>query len=345
MKTHGDNFFEDFQLGRKIAHASPRTLTEGDAALYGALTGSRFILQASAPFARRLGYHTRPLDDFLVFNTVFGQSVSDISLNAVANLGYAEGRFVKPVHAGETLSAISEIIGLRETSRGDSGVVYVRTDGLNERGEQVLTYIRWVLVKKRDAKSPAPVAHVPELVGTVSADDLALPHHVDFGVFFDTAQSGSPLLWDDYAIGDRIDHNDGVAVEEAEHMTATRLYRNTARVHFDPQAGGFGKRLVYGGHILSLARALSFNGLANAVQILAINNGRHVAPVFAGDMLFAWSEVLDKKPLRKDCGALRLRLITAKNRACGNFPDKDVHGKYPDNIVLDFDYWALMPRG
>src|SRR4029077_8720172 len=95
MKTNAGNFFEDFRLGQKIAHATPRTLSQGDAALYQALYGSRFALQSSDVFAQTVGLAKSPLDDLLVFHTVFGKSVPDISLNAVANLGYAEGRFLK----------------------------------------------------------------------------------------------------------------------------------------------------------------------------------------------------------------------------------------------------------
>lgn len=347
MKSTSGNFFEDFQLGQRLVHATPRTLGDADATLYAALTGSRFILQASAPFARRLGYPGRPLDDLLVFHIVFGKSVPDISLNAIANLGYAEGRFFRSVHAGETLHATSQVIGLKENSGGDSGVVYVRTEGLDEDEECVVQFARWVMLKKRTPGSSAPRPHIPELAASVDAASLLPPNHVDFGALFDSAQSGSRLLWDDYETGEKIDHIDGATVEEAEHMMATRLYQNVARVHFnqaEQAKSRFAARLVYGGHVISLARGLSFNGLANAVQILAINGGRHVNPVFAGDTLFAWSEVLDRHELRKDCGALRLRLVATKNVACRDFPLWEMDGKYRDNVVLDFDYWALMPR-
>ncbi len=131
-------------------------------------------------------------------------------------------------------------------------------------------------------------------------------------------------------------------------MIATRLYQNTAKVHFNQFSEGqgrFGRRLIYGGHVISLARALSFNGLANAFHIAAINGGRHVAPLFAGETVFAWSEVVDKAELpgRNDVGALRLRLIAAKNRPCADFPFKVGEG-YDPAVILDFDYWALLPR-
>jgi 2-methylfumaryl-CoA hydratase len=350
MKTNSGNFFEDFKIGQKLVHATPRTLTIGDQALYTALYGARFALQSSDAFAQSVGLPKSPLDDLLVFHTVFGKSVPDVSLNAIANLGYAEGRFLKPVYPGETLRAHSEVIGLKENSNRQTGVVYVRTHGLNEKDEQVLNYVRWVMVRKRDANAETGPPVVPQLLDVVPASELRLPHALNFDTLFDQKQSGSPYLWNDYDIGERIDHVDGITVEESEHMMATRLYQNTARVHFNQFSEGqgrFGRRLIYGGHAISLARAISFNGLANAFQIIAINAGRHVNPLFAGDTVFAWSEIVDKRPLkdRRDAGALRLRLVATKNLPCPGFPDKDAKGAFPDNVILDFDYWAVLPRG
>ena len=119
-------------------------------------------------------------------------------------------------------------------------------------------------------------------------------------------------------------------------------------MHFNQFAEGqgrFGRRLIYGGHVISLARALSFNGLANAFHIAAINGGRHVAPLFAGDTVFAWSEVVETATLpgRDDVGALRLRTVATKNRPCADFPLREGAG-YEPHVVLELDYWALTPR-
>jgi 2-methylfumaryl-CoA hydratase len=345
-KARHGNFFEDFKLGQVIEHATPRTVTAGDTALYTALYGSRFAVQSSDAFAQGLGYPRSPLDDLLVFHVVFGKTVPDISLNAIANLGYAECRFLKPVYPGDTLSSTSEVIGLRENSNRQSGVVYVRTTGRDQTGAPVLEYARWVMVRKRDETAPAPAEHVPDLKKVVDPADLghALPP-IEAGRY-DSALSGSPYRWRDYEIGEKIDHLDGMTIEEAEHQLATRLYQNTAKVHFNQHEQGqgrFGRRLIYGGHIISLARALSFNGLENAFHIAAINAGRHVAPAFAGDTVYAWSEVLDKAALpRADVGALRLRLVAVKDRPTAGFPYKS-GGEYDASVLLDLDLWALMP--
>jgi len=347
-KTNTGNFFEDYSIGQVIEHATPRTVTPGDQSLYTALYGSRFALQSSVEFAKKLGFERSPVDDLLAFHIVFGKTVPEISLNAIANLGYAQGKFFVPVFPGDTLWATSEIIGLKQNSNGKTGVVYVRTVGRNQRGEVVLSYVRWVMVRKRDEASPAPETVVPDLAEAVPAAELSVAQNVVYAKA-NLTMSGCPHCWEDYEVGERIDHVDGMTVEEAEHQLATRLYQNTAKVHFNQHTEGqgrFGKRLIYGGHVISLARALSFNGLGNAFQIAAINGGTHVAPLFAGDTVYAWSEVLDMAEIdgRPGMGALRLRLVALKDQAPAGFPYKDADGKYDASVILDFDYWALLPR-
>ena len=178
-------------------------------------------------------------------------------------------------------------------------------------------------------------------------NELTLPPGLDFSNY-DWTLAGSPHAFQDYAVGERIDHVDGMTVEEAEHQLATRLYQNTAKVHFDAFAqkeSRFGRRLIYGGHVISLARALSYNGLQNAFQIAAINGGRHVAPLFAGDTVYAWTEIIDRAELpgRDDVGALRLRMIAAKNKPCREFPLMEGE-TYDPAVILDLDVWALMVR-
>ena len=347
-KTTTNNFFEDFRLGQQIRHATPRTVTTGDVALYNGLFGSRFAVQSSDNFAQAIGYRQAPVDDLLVFHIVFGKTVPDISLNAVANLGYADCRFLKPVYPGATLSATSEVIGLKENSNKKTGIVYVRSRGFDESGTAVLDFVRWVMVRKRDESAPAPDEVVPELPEAVEVDLLGDGCPIVNNGAYDDVLAGSPHRFGDYSVGEKIDHVAGITVEDAEHMIATRLYQNTARIHFDhftESKSRFGKRLIYGGHPISLARALSFNGLGNAFHIAAINGGRHVSPLFAGLTVFAWSEVLEAATLhgRSDVGALRLRTVATKDKPCTDFPYK-TGSDYDPAVILELDYWVLMPK-
>jgi len=348
-KTNVGNFFEDFKLGQIIRHAAPRTLTHGEVAVYNALYLPRFAVQSSKAFAQAIGYREAPIDDMLVFHIVLGKTVPDVSLNAIANLGYADFKFLTPVYPGDTLSATSEVIGLKENSNKETGVVYVRTLGRNQRGDIVLDYARWVMVKKRDKDAPVGPEVVPTLPKAVAPEDLAraVPP-IDVSAY-DKALAGSPHFWADYEKGEKIDHIDGMTVEEAEHQLATRLYQNNSKVHFNQYyeaQGRFGRRIIYGGHVISLARALSFNGLENVFHISAINGGRHVNPLFAGGTVFAWSEVLDKAdiPGRSDVGALRLRLVATKDKPGAEFPLNGPDGKPDPAVLLDLDYWAVLPR-
>lgn len=342
VKTNPGRFFEDYTLGETIHHAVPRTVSGGERALYHALYPARHALYSSDEFARASGLRTAPLDDLAGFHVVFGKTVPDVSLNALANLGYAEGKFIKPIYAGDTLRTSSKVIGLKQNSNGKSGVVWVHSKGFNQHGDVVIDYKRWVMVRKRDMNAAAHKTFIPDLAAVILPKDLTIPDGLDF-TNYDFALAGEQHRASEYEVGEKINHVDGVTVEEAEHMIATRLWQNTAKVHFDTSARPDGKRLIYGGHVISMARALSFNGLANAQMIVGINAGAHANPCLAGDTIRAWSEVLDKADVDAPrVTAVRLRLVaTTGDSAKMNL--RDIEGRYLPDVLLDLDYWVLMP--
>lgn len=348
MRSSGGRYFEDFRVGQVFRHASPRTVTDGDVAFYRALTGNRFALQSSDDFARALGYPMAPVDDVLVFNIVMAQSVPDVGLNAIANLGYAGGRFLAPVYPGETLSAVTEVIGLRDTG-GRTGVVYLRTTGYKDGGTEVIDFARWQSVRKTEEGVP-PFGEqlVPQLPAAVPVEALGAGLPVLDVSAWDGGLSGSRFRWGDYQLGERIDHIDGIHIDEGTAMMAIRFFGNPARQHPLPFSDGAarGRWLVSGALVMSAARALSFNGLANAVHVAAINSGRYVAPVFTGSTVHAWSTILGKELMdgRDDLGALRVRLVATRDHPATDFPDRDETGAYLPSVVLDLDFWLLMPR-
>jgi 2-methylfumaryl-CoA hydratase len=347
-------FFEDFAVGRRFRHATPRTATAGDASLYIALTGARQPLHCSEPLARAMGHRACPLDDLLVFNIAFGKTVPDISYNAVANLGYADLRFLAPVHAGDTLSCDSEVIGVKANSSGKSGIVYVRSRAVNQDDVEVLTWVRWVMVAARGV-TDARITAIPELPSEVPPSEFHVSSRL--GVSYVpvlrnhdalSLSTGSNRCWDDYSPGDVIDHPGGMTMEESDHMLATRLYQNTARIHFDAflaESSQFGRRLIYGGHVISVCRALSYDGLENAFAIAAIHAGTHAHPTFAGDTVYCRHVVTARQeiPGRGDVGALRLRMIGAKNIELAELPPL-APGDRHAAVVLDLDYSVLVPR-
>ena len=312
-KNFKSRYFEDYKLNEEINHSVPRTITDGDVAIYLSTTGSRFPLNYSAEFSKTLGLKKIPIDDILLFHMVFGRTVPDLSLNAIANLGYAGVKFHKPAFVGDTLNEI------------------------------VLTYYRWLMMRKRNEGMIKSFQNtIPDLPDKVKTKDFNLIENFDIDKW-SSSVSGSSFYFNDYAEEEEIHHLDGQTIEEAEHQIATRLYQNNARVHFNQhieKSGRFGKRIIYGGYIISLARAISCNGLANTFKLAAIHSGKHSAPTFAGDTIYAWSKILEKEIINKNVGAMMIRTLASKNDSKMNFPDKK---NLTDNIVLDLEYSVLIP--
>ena len=268
---------------------------------------------------------------------------------SIANLGYADIRFSADVFPGDTLSVRSEIIGLKENSSRRSGIVYVRSTAENQNGREVLTWIRWVMVHKRDPNAESVQPAIPALYPVVLPERLSIDHYTMLTQNV-TSMTGVTDLWDDYVVGERIDHPGSMTVNDSDHSIATRLYQNTAKAHFDGfgMASSGGQRLVYGGHIISLCKALAYDGLENGLSIIAINSGSHVNPTFAGDTVACATLVLDKIDLGvSHIGALRLRMIGVKDAPAASivFPDnRENKPAYPSNVVLDLDYTIVIPK-
>lgn len=343
MKNFLSRYFEDYSLNQKIIHSVPRTITAGDVSLYLASTGSRFAINYSIEFCKKLGYEKLIVDDILVFHMVFGRTVPDLSLNAIANLGYADVKFLKPVFVGDTVQSTSKIVGLKENSNGKTGTVYVFSEGKNQQGELVLSYYRWLMMRKKDFNTHLDEKTIPKMPVMVEKKNMYLDDMITFN-HWDPMITGCKNFFEDYEVGEEIHHLDGQTIEEAEHQMATRLYQNNARVHFNQHIekdGRFGKRIIYGGYIISVARSISCNGLANAFKIAAIHYGKHSAPTFSGDTIYAWSKVIDKEEFNSGTGILKLRTLASKNNSEMIFPE---HEKLPENIVLDLEYSVFIPK-
>jgi 2-methylfumaryl-CoA hydratase len=228
----------------------------------------------------------------------------------------------------------------------------VRSVSTNQLQQPVFSWVRWVMVHKNDINAPTPETVIPTLLDFVPNTELTVPSFLDARKF-NTANTGGQYLWDDYTVGERINHPAGMTINDSDHTLATKLYQNNARLHFDDvmmKQTAFGRRLMYGGHIISLCRALSHDGLENALTIAAINAGTHCNPTFGDDTIFTWSEVLDKWliPNRVDVAAVRLRMVGIKNIPATSLSSTHViYGEkksYHPNVVLDLDYTVLMPR-
>jgi len=329
--------FEEFHLGQRFRHPVPRTVTEGDLAVHRALTGGRHALTSADTTAHAFGLERAPAEELIAFHVVLGKSVPDISHDVIANLGFAELRLGVPVFPGDTLTAESTVIGLRQIDRGDAGIIWVRTEGRNQDDLPVIVFYRWCLVPKRDPASPPPEPSVPDFGAEVPVMAMHIPSGLS-GRPFDPGLTGCPHLMEDYRVGEVVDHVDGATLEEAEHQMMARLFQVSSRIHADAAhaAGtGHGRRLAYGGHALALARALIVNGLANALWLTAIHRLDHKGPVFGGDTVTAVSQVtaLDPLPGRIDLGVIRLTTTVGTVRPAAE-----------PAVAATVDWSFLMPR-
>lgn len=387
------NYFEDhvrlFKSGEVIVHATPRTITAGDVAVYNALFGQRYAVTSDDEHARSLGFERAPVPWMLLFHMGFGKTVPDVSQLAVANLGYSDVRFLRHVYPGDSLVAETRIIGFKEnvdvdratgakTPRGN-GNTYVHSTVFVVAGQSrvpAMELKRVVMVAKKDRRSTIaadlglPEAHIPDMPEAVDVAVLveiagAYPRGPAVEARRDRLAGGS-MSWDDYEAGMRISHGERRQITSA-HMELPNLTQNTAKVHFaegrvDEASPVAATGIVYGGHVMSMADAQAYYGLERTRGLIAINNGRHVAPCFEGESVACWSSIERKiaVPGRDDIGLLVVRTIAAKNQAAGSFPDKDANGRYPSiattisingrkhsadaGVVLDYERVLVMAR-
>lgn len=143
--------FEDFELGQECVHHWGRTITEGDSTLFSTLTLHFNPTYYNADYARELGYHRCPVNPLLVFNTIVGLSVEDLSEIGGPFLGIDNLSYGEPVYPGDTLYARSTVLSKRVAHSGTNGPVTWRTTGYNQRGEVVITYERTNLIRLRKA--------------------------------------------------------------------------------------------------------------------------------------------------------------------------------------------------
>jgi len=316
IRKRKGNFLEHFAVGHVFRHKVGKTITEG---LFNAFTGWDMTanpLHKNQRYAARYGFRGLVAPPGLVMNVVFSQSVEDISENARANLEYIGMRFGAPVYIGDTIEVTSVVLGVRPSSREpDRGVVHVQTTGRNQDGEVVLTYERKVQVWKEDPRAEVREASIPAPEVPCA---LQLPPYDPSRGYAELAHLTNPdTYFEDFRPGDVIEHSRGRVVT-AEHVSLTAMLDNTSQVHCNqfmidqnPDKYIGGQLIVYGGIPFNLCLGLSCPDVAdNALADVAYPSGRHTGPVFAGDTVFASTEIVAKEdfPGRPDLGLLITRL-------------------------------------
>jgi 2-methylfumaryl-CoA hydratase len=317
IKKKKGNFLEDFRVGHVFHHKVGKTLTEG---LFNAFTEFDMTtnpLSKNKRYAERYGFRGLIAPPGLVMNIVFSQSVEDISENARANLEYINMRFGVPLYIGDTIEVVSIVLGVKPSGREpDRGVVHVQTTGRNQNGEVVLTYERKVQVWKGNADATVTEATIDRVPDVACVPQL--PAYDASRRYAELARLTSPDTYvEDLNAGDTIEHSRG-RVMTAEHVALTAMLDNTSQVHCNqfmidqnPDKYIGGQLIVFGGIPFNLCLGLSCPDVAdNAVADLVYTTGRHTAPIFAGDTVFASTDIRAKRdfPERPDLGIVATAL-------------------------------------
>jgi 2-methylfumaryl-CoA hydratase len=306
------NFLEDFRIGQVLRHKVGKTVTEGLVNAFTEFSMSTNPLHKNRRYAQAYGFRDTILPPGLVMAVVFSQSVEDISENARANLEYVDMRFGAPVHIGDTIESTSLVLGVTPSTRDPSlGVVHVQTTGRNQHDDVVLTYERKVQVWKLDSAAEVVKASAP---APAVECELVLPPY-DSALPYRTMQhlSNADTYFEDFTPGDTIEHSRGRTMT-SEHIALTAMLDNTSQVHCNqhmidqnPERYVGGQLIIFGGIPFQLCLGLSSPDVAdNSLGDIAYKTGRHTAPLFAGDTVFASTEIAGKRDLpgRPDLGAV-----------------------------------------
>ena len=283
----GGPWFEDFRHGQVFDDAPGLTLTTGHASLHQALAGDRLRLALDTALSREVTGENRALvHPNLVSDVSIGQSTGP-SQRVRGNLFYRGLVLARPVFIGETLRTRTEIVALKQNRRRPgapaTGLVAMRVRTTDEHGEPVLDYWRCPMIPLRN----------PE-VETGHTDDLrSIPQELDpkqlnaaspTGWRLDRLRAAVPgPYFDELAPGQSFIVEAGETVTGAPELA--RLTLNVASAHTDATGSAHGRRLVYGGHTISIAAAHATRAIPAIATIVAWHGCEHLGPVFEGDLL------------------------------------------------------------
>ena len=305
----GGPWFEDFERGQVFEDAPGLTLSSGHAALHQALAGDRLRLALDAPLCRAVtGRDALLAHPNLVCDVAIGQSTGPTQ-RVRGNLFYRGLVLARAVFIGETLRTRTEVVGLKQNRRRPdgpaTGLVALRIRTTDAAGEPVLDFWRCPMIPLRDADADTghsdtfkdlPETLDPSALKAASPgawrldllrEATAAPHHPDL-------EAGSTFVIEG-----------GETVSAAPELA--RLTLNVAMAHTDATSSGRGRRLVYGGHTISVAAAHATRA------ILAWVGCDHLAPVFEGDVLRTELQVIDTTSLDEG-GRVQLRALVSAVR-------------------------------
>ena len=283
----GGPWFEDFERGQVFDDAPGLTLTEGHAALHQAVAGDRLRLALDAPLCRAITGSDLPLvHPNLVCDVAIGQSTGPTQ-RVRGNLFYRGLVLARPVFIGDTLRTRTEVVGLKQNRRREgapaTGLVTLRIRTVNQNREEVLDFWRCPMIPLSDPE--AETGHGDSFDGfPETLDPSALEGAVPDTWRLDLLRENAPAPHhSDLEAGSTFLIEGGETVSAAPELA--RLTLNVAMAHTDATSSGRGRRLVYGGHTISVAAAHATRAIPAIATILAWEGCDHLGPVFEGDVL------------------------------------------------------------
>lgn len=307
--TYGRSL-EEFREGDVYVHPRGLTLSGGFTQLFAASFHEANPLYLNREFAKGMGHPDTPASPQLVFNVTLSLGVQNDSEKAIANLGYYDAVFPKPVYPGDTLRALTKILSVKDRGPGKPGIVSLRTVGLNQKDEVVMQYDRKILVAAGAGGTPAPAIDASRQPTIAIGFPAAAPGVIEVPSPTKASRNltGARTWFDDFKPGDVIVHASGRTVTP-EHAAWTYRTGNTHPLHFDrlysaAQSGPMsGEPIVYGGLVFAWLHGLaSRDTTENALAEIGFTEGYHTQPTVTGDTLYAISRVLAVEPVAKAGG-------------------------------------------
>ncbi|HTY18938.1 MAG TPA: MaoC family dehydratase [Myxococcota bacterium] len=352
------NFLEDFVPGHVFRHKGGKTVTEGLFTTFTEFSMTTHPLAKNARYARAYGFDGLVCPPGLVMLVAFSQTVEDVSENARANLEYIDMRFGAPVYVGDTIEVETRVLGVTGSrSNPRLGVVHVQSTARKNRGARdeavVLTWQRKVQVWKRDESAEL---HAGQLEPEAVDCELWLPRYDRTRDYKALAHlSNADTYFEDFEPGTRIEHSRGRTMT-SEHIHLTAVLDNTSQVHcnqfmidLDPEQYVGGELIIFGGIPFVLCLGLSCPNVGdNALADLVYRTGRHTAPLFAGDTVFAATEILARRdhPAREDVGILDTRLLGHKfvRAKSGEAADPEAPAGWRKVPIFELDRSLVVKR-
>ncbi|PKN58806.1 MAG: acyl dehydratase [Deltaproteobacteria bacterium HGW-Deltaproteobacteria-14] len=311
---------EDFVPGTVFAHPRGVTLTRGGMLAYATTFMEANPLYLNEAYAMAMGYDALPAAPHLVMNLALSLGVQNDSEKAIANLGYYDVRFLRPVYARDTLTGKSRVVDRKDRGPGKPGIVTVETLAENQRDDVVIQYRRKIFVPRRGSD---PIDATARATADVAFPFAARPTVRIPWPALRPPTSGSltspATTLEAFTPGDVIVHRNGRTITD-EHVPWTYGVMNTHPLHYDrlystALAGPMsGEPIVYGGLVFAWLLGLaSRDATENAVWDLGYHDGYHTQPTFAGETIAALTRVLAVEPWPdRGAGVVRMQLIGVK---------------------------------